>query len=277
MNTEQFYKITRTVDLDGLLQRSDELKKKIDAYKPLAADLQDTIHKQLKFHWTYHSNAIEGSTLTLGDTIFFLQEGLTVKGKPFKDFIDAKNHAEAIDYLYEIIADGRQLTTSLIKEINALLLVGIEYTPAIDHNGKQTKKVVHAGEYKKQPNHVVQLDGDIYKYVEPLQVTSQMEILLEWISANLETEHPVIVAAIAHYNMVRIHPFDDGNGRGARLLMDLILIKKEYPVAVIKVEDRKEYLDCLQLADNGNLEPFVAFVAKSVLDTQELILNELNK
>ncbi len=104
-----------------------------------------------------------------------------------------------------------------------------------------------------------------------------MEQLCKWIDQNLESQHPAITGAIAHYNLVRIHPFDDGNGRGARILMNLILMKKTYPPAVIKNEDRQIYLETLTLANRGNVAPFVEFVTKSLLDTQEMMIDELKK
>ncbi len=100
-------------------------------------------------------------------------------------------------------------------------------------------------------------------------------MLVEYINKNIKIEHPIITASIAHYNMVRIHPFEDGNGRGARILMNTILIKGEYPTAIVKVEDRARYLDSLKKADDGEINPFIEFIAESSIQTQELILSEI--
>lgn len=166
------------------------------------------------------------STLTKGETYFFLREGLTVEGKPFKDFWDARNHAEAIDYLYAIIKDERPLTPGLMKEFNKLIMSGVTHTEAMEATGQKVQKPATPGEYKRLPNHVLQADGTIHRHTEPLHVPSEMEELFKWIEESLAIKHAVVVSAIAHYNFVRIHPFEDGNGRGARLLMNLLLIKK---------------------------------------------------
>ncbi|MDI6791753.1 MAG: Fic family protein [bacterium] len=99
-----------------------------------------------------------------------------------------------------------------------------------------------------------------------------MEVLCQWIQENLEAQHPIVTAAITHFNMARIHPFDDGNGRGARLLMNLILMKRGYPPAIIKREKRRQYLETLRQADKGNLKGFVELIAYSLLHTQQVIL-----
>ncbi|PWQ99585.1 Fic family protein [Leucothrix arctica] len=213
--------------------------------------------------------------LTLGEAIFFLQKGLTVEGKPLKDFLDARNHAEAIDLLFDVVAQKRDISESLIKEINALLLVGVKSTPALDTNGQRVQKPATPGQYKSQPNHVLQQDGSIHHYVEPLQVPLEMQQLCEWVNESKDKHHPVIIAGIAHYNMVRIHPFDDGNGRGARILMNLVLLMQAYTPVIVRNAKRRVYLQALSAADTGNIVPFLQFIAESMLDTQLMIVGEL--
>ncbi len=255
---------------------TDDLRIRIDNEKFSQKEEWIAVQEKLRIDWTYDSNAIEGSSLTRGETLFFLKEGLTVEGKPFKDFLDARNHAEAIDWLYEIIKDRRPVTQGLIKEVNALLLSGVRYTPAINETGQKVRKPANPGKYKILPNNVLKTDRTIHFYTEPIHVPGEMEILCRWISENIENRHPVIVASIAHYNMVRIHPFDDGNGRGARILMNLILIKKGYPVAIIKNENRRKYLEALNQADKGDINPFLTLVSESLIETEKIILEELS-
>lgn len=273
-----FYK-DKSLDLIRVnFDEIDRLKQQISsAQQLLDPNLKAALHHKLKLHWTYNSNAIEGSTLSLGDTIFFLEHGLTVGGKPFKDFLDAKNHADALDYFYEVVTDKREITPYLSKEINAMLLLGIKDVPAIDLNGMATRKPITPGKYKTLSNHVIQLDGTIHKYVDPLHTDSEMDELFNWVRSAINIKHPVVTAAVAHYNMVRIHPFDDGNGRGARILMNLILMKKGYPPAILKLEDRKNYIEALNNADKGDIASFVALVAKSLLETEKMIFEEIEK
>jgi len=271
------YIVPDSFKLKYLLNLCDELKNEINKYKPLKEDLWQTIQDKLMIDWTYHSNAIEGNTLTRGETGFFLQYGLTVAGKPLKDFLEVKNHADAIEYLFEIVKDERPIGTSLIKELNKLLLSGITYTKALNQFGDIVKKPARAGEYKLLPNHVLQPDGTIHYYVEPYSVPAEIDYLCKWINENTSNIHPLIVGTIAHYNFVRIHPFDDGNGRGARLLMNLILMKKKYPPSVIRNENRKDYIEALIECDNGNISKFIEFVGESLVKTQEIILDDLKK
>lgn len=268
-------KIDTTVN--SLFLKADELNNQINALKTNDIELWNTILQKLKIDWTFNSNSIEGSTLTRGETHFFLTEGLTVEGKPFKDFIDTKNHANAIDWLQEILSYKRELSEGVIKELNALLLFGVESTPAINPLGQKVKKKATPGLYKTHPNHVLLPNGDIHYYVDPLQVQAQMQELVEWVNANIDNKiHPIALASIFHYNLVRIHAFDDGNGRGARILMNLILMKKGFFPAVIKTEKKRKYLEVIHEADRGDINPFVIFIAGELIETQEKVLNDLN-
>ncbi|MBN1833469.1 MAG: Fic family protein [Deltaproteobacteria bacterium] len=264
-------------EIKDSLDLIDELKMRIDGKKSLQIEYWSAIQEKLRIDWIYDSNAIEGSSLTRGETLFFLKEGLTVEGKPFKDFLDARNHAEAIDWLYEVIKDNRSITQGLIREINALLLSGVKYTLAINETGHKVRKPANPGKYKILPNHVLKTDGTIHFYTDPIHVSDEMEILCRWINENIGKKHPVVISSIAHYNMVRVHPFDDGNGRGARILMNLILIKKGYPIAIIKNENHRKYLAALNNADKGDIYPLIKLVADSLIDTEKIIIDELQR
>ncbi|NDV24442.1 Fic family protein [Desulfovibrio sp. JC022] len=272
------YIIPNSADLTASLAENDRLQKAIEEKRFSQDNLWDVIQFKLKVDWTYNSNAIEGSTLTLSETLFFLREGLTVNGKPLKDFLDARNHSEAIDLLQDAIKNKRPFSTGFMKEINALILNGVSYTAAQTPDGQSTKKKAHAGEYKKHPNHVLTPSGEIHTYVAPEQVAAEMDQLFEWIAEQERNGiHPLIMATIAHYNFVRIHPFDDGNGRGARLLMNLLFMKNGYLPAVINNENRQDYFECLQLADKGDLASFCLFVSQSLRETQESVVKILEE
>ena len=116
-----------------------------------------------------------------------MQEGLTVEGKPFKDFLDARNHAEAIDLLFDVVAQKRAISEGLIKEFNALLLAGMQSTPALNSQGQRVQKPATPGQYKSQPNHVLQQDGSIHHHIEPLQVPLEMEQLCDRVNRTEES------------------------------------------------------------------------------------------
>jgi len=182
----RYYHFKKNSLIDSLLNEIDSIQKKIDAQKPFEQSIWNTIQEKLKIEWTYNTNAIEGSTLTRAETYFFFQEGLTVEGKPFKDFLDARNHAEAVDYICRIITDKRPVTNGLIKEFNSLLLSGVTYTEAINHLGEKIKKPATPGQFKLLPDHVLQQDGSVHFYTDPLKVRDEMEFLCKWINNNLE-------------------------------------------------------------------------------------------
>lgn len=278
MNTiSNFYEQEISPDIKNIFDLANSLNDKINSLKDNDESLWFTIAKKLKVDWTYHSNSLEGSTLTLGETLFFLSEGLTVEGKPFRDFLDARNHAEAIEYLYDIISNKREISESIIREINALLLSGVTHTTAQNPQGDIVKKILVSGEYKKQPNHVLQADGTIHKYVDPVNVKDQMEELITWVNQNINKLHPIYVASISHYNLVRIHAFDDGNGRGARIFMNLILIKSGFFPAVIRTEKKRSYLESLSKADKGDLIPFIRFISTELIETYEKVIFDLTE
>ncbi|MEL6723042.1 MAG: hypothetical protein AAFP10_07485 [Pseudomonadota bacterium] len=165
----------------SLLNLSQHRQTQINQEKIKKPLLWETIRFKLKTDWTCNSNAIEGSSMTFGDTLFFLQEGLTVQGKPLKDHLDAQNHAEAIEILFEVVSQNRPISEGLMKEINALLLNGVRSTPATTPDGKSVNKPATPGQYKTYPNHVIQPDKRLHRYVDPLQVSAEMAGLMQWI------------------------------------------------------------------------------------------------
>lgn len=244
-----------------------EIQKLYAQYKskrPLGKEEQAARYEKLRLDWTYNSNAIEGNSLTLGETAFYLREGLTSEGKPLIDYLEARNHAEAIDWLFEVVQDRRSITEGFIKDLNALLHKGITERPARGANGNIVMRRITPGAYKRQPNHVLTLSGEIHYYVDPLQVPGEMEKLARMIAEKENSIHPVELASIVHYEITRIHPFDDCNGRVARILLNLIFIRTSYPPIVIKMEERRAYLEALEKADKGDKEPFYLFVAEHV-------------
>jgi len=257
------------------LKKIDDLQAKIDNFRPFSKELLALWQERLRIDWTYNSNAIEGNTLTYGETAFFLREGLTSEGKPLKDYVEAKNHAEAIDYLQEVVKSERTLTEGFIKELHGLLLRDIDHTIAKGADGKLIHKPLSAGKYKVRPNHVLTLSGTIHKYAEPIKVLDEMQNLLKWLKESRKL-HPVERAALFHYRFVCIHPFDDGNGRMSRLLMNLLLMQAGYPPCVVRNTKRREYLQSLERADTtGSTDEFVRLLAGELIQTEETMLRVL--
>jgi len=251
----------------------DVLKSKIDSYRPISPEKMGLIDEKFTLEWTYHSNAIEGNTLSRQETAFFLKRGLTVQGKTMREYLEVQNHVGAIEWLKEIVKQNRQITESLIKELHALLLHGIDFI-WVGSRDNRVKRRIYPGKYKTEPNNVVTMNGEVHYYCEPIRVPERMEQLVKIIQQ--ASRHPVQLAAIAHYEFVAIHPFADGNGRVARLLMNLSLMQHGYPPAVIKSETKEEaYYRALMDADKGDLEPFIGLVAAEVKNSLQLMLDIL--
>ncbi|MBI5253344.1 MAG: Fic family protein [Euryarchaeota archaeon] len=226
-----------------LLERIEEKKKRLDSMRPLPKDALRRLHEELRLLHTHHSNAIEGNTLTLSETKLVVEEGITIGGKPLKDCLEARNTANAYD-LIEGLARGRKITHEALQKIHEALTRGI-----LEDAGRyRTKNVRITGAIKTPPNFS--------------KVAGLMDRLLNRV--NESKGNAVETSAFLHHNFVEIHPFSDGNGRVARLLNNLHLIRHGYPPIVLRREDRAKYYKSLRSADAGNLAPFANFIARAV-------------
>ena len=249
-------------------------KKQLDDIRPLPQEVEGRVMQKLRLEWNYHSNAIEGNKLTYGETYSFLMYGLTAKGKPFKDHLDIKGHNEAINFLTSLVKDERDLTEGDVRDLHKMILVEPYQSAAQTPDGKETTKTIRIGEYKQQPNHVKTLTGEIHYYATPEDVPIKMHELMQWYNEARHNKkiHPSVLAAFVHHRFVAIHPFDDGNGRLARILMNLILMKNGYPPAIIKLKERTDYYAALNQADKNEYVPIVEFVAEAVSESMNLYL-----
>ena len=255
-----------------LLQEVDALKKQIDDFRPLPEDIEGRVMQKLRLDWNYHSNAIEGNRLSYGETVAFLMEGITAKGKPLKDHLDIRGHNEAINFLLEIVKDTRPISEADLRSLHMMILVEPYDVKAQTADGLPTTKRITLGEYKTLPNHVKTATGETHYYATPEETPIKMHELMEWYNEiSKDTDiHPVVIAALFHHKFVSIHPFDDGNGRLSRILMNLILMQKGYPPVVIKMDDRQNYYSLLNRADNGDSWPFVEYIIESLKNSLRL-------
>jgi len=251
----------------------DKKNKNLALRRPFGAIILKLIQDQLMLLWTYNSNAIEGNTLTYNETSFYLLRGLTAKGKSLEEHLEISNHRDALNFLEETLKDKKfVLSEKLIRELHQILFKGID-SIKIGVSGKEQFIPLKAGKYKEQDNHVLKADGTIHYYVPAVAVSSEMQALVKWVHEQWGKLHPIELAAHLHYRFVRIHPFLEGNGRVARLIMNLILLYHGYPPAIIKNEFKNNYYHCLEKADEGNLNEFIQLVAKEVSNTIDLIFN----
>lgn len=227
----------------------DRLKATLDQHRPLDPAIVRNLREDLIVRWTYHSNAIEGNTLTLQETKVAL-EGITIGGKTLREHLEAVNHRNAILLLEELVQKHEPLTEWTIKSLHQLILKGID-----DDN---------AGRYRTIN---VRIAGAGHLPPDQVRVPELMEEFIHWYQTEAMALHPVERAARVHSDFVKIHPFVDGNGRTSRLLMNLELMKAGYPPAVLPVDQRLAYYTALD-ADHvrGEKDAFVAMVARIVKD-----------
>lgn len=258
-----------------IIKQVDALKLELDALRPIKPEQEQRIMQKLRLEWTYHSNAIEGNTLTFGETKAFLLHGITAQGKPFREYLDIEGHAEAIEYLQEFIRREEILTEAVIRELHKIILVRPYEVDAATQDGRLTKHTVQPGQYKSMPNHVRTSSGNIHYYASPEDTPIFMNELVAWYRGALAKGvlHPLILAATFHYRFVAIHPFDDGNGRMARLLMNLILMQAGYVPTIVQTGTKNEYLLALEKADeDDDLSDFIILLGASLIQSLDLYI-----
>ncbi len=259
--------------MDALIQAA-RLKQQLDQLRPIAPEQEMRIMQKFRLDWNYHSNNLEGNSLTYGETKALLMFGITAQGKPLKDHFEVTGHNEAIEWVTERVKGDYPLTQNFIRELHTLLLKEPYQVNAQTPDGQPTKKWIKVGEYKSSPNHVETKTGEIFYFATPEETPAKMADLLDWYTERIEAHdlNPILLAAEFHYKFIRIHPFDDGNGRTARIIMNFILMKFGYPPVIIKTEDKANYFAALQLADSGQIEAFVDYIAQNLMRSLEIMI-----
>ncbi|MDP2686983.1 MAG: Fic family protein [Aequorivita sp.] len=260
-------------NLQSLTTRADLLKSLVDGVRPLTETQQRKLDQKLRLDWNYHSNSIEGNTLTVSETRAFILHGITAKGKPFRDYIEMKGHDQALKKLESIINKDTKITESLIKELHKIILV----EPYTDDAAE-----INPGAYKKLPNYLYTATGERLDFLAPEEVAAQMNKLINWLNNHIEPPkrkrnkydlHPILIATAFHVRFIQIHPFGDGNGRMARIMGNLILMLCGYTPAIIKLEQRKEYYAMLNLSTLENPQPLAEMIAAETIRTLQMTLD----
>ncbi|MRM85974.1 Fic family protein [Riemerella anatipestifer] len=237
----------------------DKLNEQLKQLRTLQGD---KVARAFEIEYTYESNKIEGNTLTLQETSIIIEKGLTVGGKTLAEHLEAINHTHAIDFIKDISKRNEPITERVINEIHALILAGIDNT--------------NAGKYRTVQ---VMISGAKHTPPPPYEVVHQMAEMMRFYNENKDHLHPIELSAEMHERLVTIHPYIDGNGRTARLLMNLILLQSGYPIAILKgdTESRLRYYNALEVAQvEGDKTPFIDLVATNVGETIQRIINVIN-
>lgn len=234
--------------MDARLQtRILQKKTELDGLRPLPQAALRRLNEQLTIEWIYNSNAIEGSTLTLRETQLILEQGITIGGKSLREHFEVVNHQEAIELVESLTGQEESITAFQVRQLHALVLAKID-----DEN---------AGQYRNLPVRIV---GAAHEPPPAWEIPALLNDWSSWLQAQEGVLDSVTLAALAHHKLVAIHPFIDGNGRTARLIMNLVLMRAGYPPAIIARVNRQQYYRVLAQADGGKSDPLVNFVGRAV-------------
>ena len=276
------------------MNKIDTLLKEWRSLQPLRKEYQQRLDQKFMLEFNYNSNHIEGNTLTYGQTELLLLFGRVVGEAKMKDLEEMKAHNVCLKMMIEEAKEAdKPLTEYFIRVLHQTMLRE-DYTVYRQlPGGESTSYVVHAGCYKTRPNSVITPTGERFEYASPEETPALMTDLVSWYNQTVSenTLSPVELAALFHYRYIRIHPFEDGNGRIARLLMNYILLRFGYPMIVIRSKNKKKYLEALGKADmqvgtipsdgaHATLEqaqPFVTYITKQVEDTLQADLDFLKE
>lgn len=240
---------------EKILERIEAKKRQLAKLRPLTQAALKRLKSELAIEWTYNSNAIEGNTLTLQETRMVLEQGITIKGRNLREHFEAKNHEKAIYFVEELAKPKYTLKEKDIFGIHSLVLENIESE--------------FAGRYR---NGQVRILGANFIPPNFIKVSRLMGELVSYANENPDKLKHVELVSKFHHQFVWIHPFFDGNGRTARLLMNLLLMKFGYPPAIILKNNRKQYYRSLNQANKGDYKAFVLLIAQALERSLDLYL-----
>lgn len=242
-----------------IYEKIDSCHAAISVERPFEGHMLEQLKDYYRIGLTWSSNAIEGNALTISETKVVLEDGLTIGGRPLRDFYETVGHGEAYDFMFTLINE-RRITLQDIITIHRL------FYRSIDEK--------EAGAWRKEN---VIVTGSEYVFPRPQEIDEQMLKLEKWIRLERDNYRPLVFAALLHLKFVSIHPFIDGNGRTSRLIMNLTLIQDGYQLAIIPPVLRSEYYDTIRSYQNKNKpEPFCEFIAERVYETQKEIMRLLH-
>ncbi len=259
--------------MKSLIDRVDSLYETLKQLLPMKPEHEQRLDKKFRLEFNYNSNHIEGNTLTYGETELLLIFGDTKGNHSIREYEEMKAHDVAFNVVKEWAEDKEHpLTETYIKNLNRIILFEPFWKDAITPEGHQVKRKIKIGDYKDFPNSVRLSTGEIFEYASVSDTPILMGELIEWFRTEEEKKelHPAQLAALLQYKFVRIHPFDDGNGRIVRLLTNYVLLKNNLPPVVIKSADKQNYIHALRVADTGDINSFIEYIIEQLIWSLEL-------
>ena len=245
--------------IDPLIRkRIEEKKKRLDRVRPLPELAIRRLKKRFDILLSYNSNALEGNTLTEGETRMVIEDGITIGGKSLKEHFEAKNHKKAIDFIEKAVSQRREIDKEVVCKLSEIIL---------DRTVEE-----EVGAYRKRRVHV---EGASFVPARPTIIEEKMDEFFRWLKRT--KLHAIEKSAIAHEKFTLIHPFIDGNGRIARLLSSIILMQAGYPPIIILKTERMKYISTLDKAHQLRYKPFVDFFARCVERSLTIYLDALSE
>ena len=237
-----------------LAERITHKKAQLDGYRPLPNDTVHRLNEDLRIFLTYHSNAIEGNSLSLQETQMVIDYGVTIHGHPLREYLEATNHAEAYQYVTNLVEKQELISIDTILTLHSLVM---------------DKILVSKGHFRTVP---VYIRGSNMTPPPAHQVEGLMREWVTWIYGEGQVYEPVIRATIAHHGFEAVHGFEDGNGRVGRLLLNLMLMQEGYPPALLLNDWRARYIHGLNAANTGHYGPLLQLIGQSVESGLDLYL-----
>ncbi len=231
------------------------------AAQPLPVEHARRLWQRLRIEWNYNSNHIEGNTLTYGETLLLLIHGRTRGDHLMREYEEMRGHDVAIELVRTLAHESRPLTEDDVRDLNRIVLKEGFWRVAQTPDGEQTRKWIEPGRYKTAANHVLTTTGEVFQFATPQATPAAMSDFILWLRGELETPTLPLSMLLArvHHEFIRIHPFDDGNGRVVRLLLNYVLLRAGLLPIVVKSRDRRGYLTAIALADAGDLMPLASY------------------
>jgi len=252
--------------IDSLPDDLRQLARDWLAAQPVPAEYENRLWQRLRIEWNYNSNHIEGNTLTYGETLLLLIHGRTRGEHLLREYEEMRGHDVAIELVRALAREERPLGEGDLRDLNRIVLKEGFWRVAQTPGGEPTRKWIEPGRYKSQPNHVITAAGELFHFATPEETPARMADLVTWLRGEMQTptlDLPSLLARL-HHDFIRIHPFDDGNGRVVRLLLNYVQLRAGLLPLVVKSRDRRRYLETIAFADAGDLAPLAGFFEEAM-------------
>ena len=253
------------MQLKDILDQVNSLKSEIDGLRAQHTDQTHIAREHFRTEWDFHSLNMEAVSMSreqIADTL----AGDGTHGTRLERQM-VRGHDKAIMHAWEHMKQGGKIDENFIRRLHEVLLVKPFLVKEKDAEGVEQERLVRLGEYKENPNFTVTRSGNVFYFAAPKDTPDKIRELLEWLNDKLETGalHPFLVAAEFHYQFSLIHPFDDGNGRLARILMNFLLVREGYPPVIIGADNTETYVSSLHLADGNKFRAFYVLIGDRLI------------